>query len=148
MSVTSQDVFFLFHDILRLVCLIVVFSVTVIEITDNFSFLVCNRIVGKSHKARCEGESTAGRKRVNVCIKRFAQCLIVNQRAAELTLIIPAAAQGQFAGVFLFYRHQIVRNLCWIPAFDAEFQLSWGTVIRTVPSRSGAFKVVIRPEVA
>ena len=32
--------------------------------------------------------------------------------------------------------------------FDAEFQLSWGTVIRTVPSRSGAFKVVIRPEVA
>jgi hypothetical protein len=32
--------------------------------------------------------------------------------------------------------------------YDAEFQLSWGTVIRTVPSRSGAFKVVIRPEVA
>jgi predicted metal-dependent enzyme (double-stranded beta helix superfamily) len=32
--------------------------------------------------------------------------------------------------------------------YDAEFQISWGTVIRTVPSRSGAFKVVIRPEVA
>ena len=34
--------------------------------------------------------------------------------------------------------------------YDAEFQLSYaaGTVIRTVPSRAGAFKVVIRPEVA
>lgn len=34
--------------------------------------------------------------------------------------------------------------------YQAEFELQWagGTVIRTVPSRSGAFKVVIRPEVA
>ena len=34
--------------------------------------------------------------------------------------------------------------------YAAEFQLSWavGTVIRTVPSKAGAFKVVIAPEVA
>ena len=34
--------------------------------------------------------------------------------------------------------------------YAAEFELSYaaGTVIRTVPSRAGAFKVVIRPEVA
>jgi len=34
--------------------------------------------------------------------------------------------------------------------YQAEFELQWGggAVIRTVPSRSGAFKVVIRPEVA
>jgi len=34
--------------------------------------------------------------------------------------------------------------------YAAEWQLSWaaGTVVRTVPSRAGGFKIVIRPEVA